>query len=286
MKIKLIKEMLISVCLMVVLLLSACFKPYVIEETMAITPTIARTMDFAKVDRAVKETTAIEPITEAETIMEEITEVESTEIESSEETTDETTETETTEETTKEKATETTKEIVGGVESIGIRTFVPTAPNTPAPYKNPNILKDEITAMVENKGWTYGKAPVSWIYVRPNTKIVSNYRPNGSVKYAAKSEATSGEYGCYLPIFSGTNNVDEYYEGRFYCYDDYSKSTPDGFRFTNGLEDFKIEGIKILDILKYKYPEMVELKKGLYMNGEDYINIVYVKDIYDILNNK
>ena len=278
MKTKLIKEIIMTMCLMATLLLSACFKPYVIDETMAITPTIARTMDFAKVDRAVKETTTIEPVTEAEITTEEVTEVESIEVvESSEGTT---------EETIEETTQETSKEIVGGVESIGIRTFVPTAPNTPAPYKNPNILKDEITAMVENKGWTYGKAPVSWIYVRPNTKLVSNYRPNGSVKYAAKSEATSGEYGCYLPIFSGTNNVDEYYEGRFYCYDDYSKSTPDGFRFTNGLEDFKIEGIKILDILKYKYPEMVELKKGLYMNGEDYINNVYVKDIYDILNNK
>ena len=271
--------------LVVVILLSACFKPYEIDETIAINPTIAKPMDFAKVDRAVKETTTEETTTEV------ITETEETELTetaySIEETTKESIEeTTTTEETTKESTKETTQEITNGVESIGIRTFVPTAPNTPAPSKNPNILKDELTTMLEHKGWTYGKSPVSWIYVRPNTKLVSNYRPNGSAKYQIKSDATSGEYGCYLPIFSGTNNVDEYYEGRFYCYDDYSKSTPDGFRFTNGLEDFKIEGIKILDILKYKYPEMVEIKKGLYINGEEYINIVYVKDIYDILNNK
>ena len=271
--------------LMIVILLSACFKPYVIEETMPVNPTIMRTMDFAKVDRAVKETTTEETTTEviketAETELIETTEsIDETTKESAEETT-------TVEETTKKTVKETIKEITYGVESIGVRTFVPTAPNTPAPNKNPNILKDDLTTMLNNKGWTYGKSPVSWIYVRPNTKIVSNYRPNGSVKYQITSDATSGEYGCYLPIFSGTNNVDEYYEGRFYCYDDYSKSTPDGFRFTNGLEDFKIEGIKILDILKYKYPEMLELKKGLYMNGEEYINIVYVKDIYDILNNK
>ena len=271
--------------LMIVILLYACFKPYVIEETMPVNPTIMRTMDFAKVDRAVKETTTEETTTEviketAETELIETTEsIEETTKESAEETT-------TVEETTKETVKETIKEITYGVESIGVRTFVPTAPNTPAPNKNPNILKDDLTTMLNNKGWTYGKSPVSWIYVRPNTKIVSNYRPNGSVKYQITSDATSGEYGCYLPIFSGTNNVDEYYEGRFYCYGDYSKSTPDGFRFTNGLEDFKIEGIKILDILKYKYPEMLELKKGLYMNGEEYINIVYVKDIYDILNNK
>ena len=271
--------------LMIVILLSACFKPYVIEETMPVNPTIMRTMDFAKVDRAVKETTTEETTTEvikeiAETELIETTEsIDETTKESAEETT-------TVEETTKETVKETIKEITYGVESIGVRTFVPTAPNTPAPNKNPNILKDDLTTMLNNKGWTYGKSPVSWIYVRPNTKIVSNYRPNGSIKYQITSDATSGEYGCYLPIFSGTNNVDEYYEGRFYCYDDYSKSTPDGFRFTNGLEDFKIEGIKILDILKYKYPEMLELKKGLYMNGEEYINIVYVKDIYDILNNK
>ena len=266
--------------LMIVILLSACFKPY-----MPVNPTIMRTMDFAKVDRAVKETTTEETTTEviketAETELIETTEsIDETTKESAEETT-------TVEETTKKTVKETIKEITYGVESIGVRTFVPTAPNTPAPNKNPNILKDDLTTMLNNKGWTYGKSPVSWIYVRPNTKIVSNYRPNGSVKYQITSDATSGEYGCYLPIFSGTNNVDEYYEGRFYCYDDYSKSTPDGFRFTNGLEDFKIEGIKILDILKYKYPEMLELKKGLYMNGEEYINIVYVKDIYDILNNK
>ena len=271
--------------LMIVILLSACFKPYVIEETMPVNPTIMRTMDFAKVDRAVKETTTEETTTEviketAETELIETTEsIDETTKESAEETT-------TVEGTTKETVKETIKEITYGVESIGVRTFVPTAPNTPAPNKNPNILKDDLTTMLNNKGWTYGKSPVSWIYVRPNTKIVSNYRPNGSVKYQITSDATTGEYGCYLPIFSGTNNVDEYYEGRFYCYDDYSKSTPDGFRFTNGLEDFKIEGIKILDILKYKYPEMIELKKGLYMNGEEYINIVYVKDIYDILNNK
>ena len=271
--------------LMIVILLSACFKPYVIEETMPVNPTIMRTMDFAKVDRAVKETTTEETTTEviketAETELIETTEsIDETTKESAEETT-------TVEETTKKTVKETIKEITYGVESIGVRTFVPTAPNTPAPNKNPNILKDDLTTMLNNKGWTYGKSPVSWIYVRPNTKIVSNYRPNGSVKYQITSDATSGEYGCYLPIFSGTNNVDEYYEGRFYCYDDYSKSTPDGFRFTNGLEDFKLEGIKILDILKYKYPEMLELKKGLYMNGEEYINIVYVKDIYDILNNK
>lgn len=287
MKMTSMKKIMITMCLVAILLLNACFKPYVIEETMPINPTIARTMDFAKVDRAVKETTTIEPTTEEETT--ETSEL----VESKEETTEETTkektkeskeESTTLEETTKE--TTIAKEITYGVESIGIRTFVPTAPNTPAPDKNQNMLKDELDTMLSNKGWTYGKSPVSWIYVRPNTKIVSNYRPNGSVKYQIKSNATSGEYGCYLPIFSGTNNVDEYYEGRFYCYEDYSKSTPDGFRFTNGLEDFKIEGIKILDILKYKYPEMIELKKGLYMNGEDYINIVYVKDIYDILNNK
>lgn len=287
MKTKIIKKVAVALCLMTAFFLNACFKPYEINETVAITPTIARTLDFAKVDRAVKETTTIVMSTEEDLTIESIEQIESSEIENTtEKIIEETTTQELKEETTTEVVVETTKEVAGGVEFIGIRTFVPTAQNTPAPYKNPNILKEELTTMVENKGWTYGKSPVSWIYVRPNTKIVSNYRPNGSEKYAVKSDATSGEYGCYLPIFSGSNNVDEYYEGRFYCYDDYSKSTPDGFRFTNGLEDFKIEGIKILDILKFKYPEMAEIKKGLYMNGEEYINIVYVKDVYDILNGK
>ena len=271
------------VCIVLVYMLSACFKPYEIDETIAINPTIKQTENFLKVDRVVKETTTFETTTEIEIYTEEDTDIESSEIiDSSEETSLETEAVETTQETIKE----TTKEIVEGIESIGKKTFVPTAPNTPAPDKNQNILIEELTSIVENKGWTYGKSPVSWIYVRPNTKIVSNYRPNGSAKYAVKSKATSGEYGCYLPIFSDTNNVDEYYEGRFYCYDDYSKSTPDGFRFINGLDDFKLEGIKVLDILKYKYPEITELKRGLYINADKYINIVFVKDLYDILNNK
>lgn len=282
MKINCSKVILLVLSLIVLLSLVACFKPYDIEQTIEINPTIKQARDFLKVDKAVKETTTIETQNE---IMPETEDVEFTE---ETEEIDETKESEkvSIEETSETKKEEITEQSTNSIESIGQKTFVPTAQGTPAPDKNLNILKSELTTMVENKGWTYGKSPVSWIYVRPNTKIVSNYRPNGSVKYAVKSEATSGEYGCYLPIFSGTNNVDEYYEGRFYCFDDYSKSTPDGFRWINGLEDFKIEGIKILDILKYKYPEMVEVKKGLYMNGEDYINIVYVKDIYDILNNK
>lgn len=298
MKISSSKTILLVLSIIMAISLVSCFKPYDIEKTIEINPTIKQTRDFLKVDKAVKETTTVELSTEtlAETLIEDLIETltETDATKTTETNTDTTEEIETSKETKKESTEETkeTKETkieetnTNSIASIGQKTFVPTAPNTPAPDKNPNILKSELTTMVENKGWTYGKSPVSWIYVRPNTKIVSNYRPNGSAKYQITLDATSGEYGCYLPIFSGTNNVDEYYEGRFYCFNDYSKATPDAFRWTNGLEDFKIEGIKILDILKYKYPEMLEIKKGLYLNGEEYINIVYVKDIYDILNNK
>lgn len=282
MKIKLEKITFIALCLVTIFTLSSCFKKYDIKEQVVINPTIETTIDWTKIEKATRETTT-------EMSLETITE-ESETTNYIEETTEATNEMTTemnatsTEETNKETELETKESNIEDL-SLSNTSYVPKALLERAPDTNANILTNELNQMVENKGWTYGKSPISWVYVRPNTRIVSNYRPNGSLKYSIKSNAMSGEYGCFIPIFSNTNNVDEYYEGRFYCFDDYTKDTPNSFRWTNGLNDLKVEGFKVLDILKLKYPDLVELKKGLYQNLDEYINIVYVEELYEILNN-
>lgn len=286
MKMKLEKIAFIALCLATIFTLSSCFKKYDIKEQVVINPTIETTIDWTKIERATRETTTEVPL-------ETITEESETTIyieETTKATNEMTTETNatSTEETNKETEIESKIETEeSNIEDLSLSntSYVPKALLERAPDTNANILTNELTQMVENKGWTYGKSPISWVYVRPNTRIVSNYRPNGSLKYSIKGNAMSGEYGCFIPIFSNTNNVDEYYEGRFYCFDDYTKDTPNSFRWTNGLNDLKVEGFKVLDILKLKYPDLVELKKGLYQNLDEYINIVYVEELYEILNN-
>ena len=133
----------------------------------------------------------------------------------------------------------------------------------------------------EKNKWRFGIIPVTWIYVEPNKQIVSNYKPNGSIKYSIPEGAMSGSSGCFLPIFSGTEDYNKYFEGRFCSFED-TRHNPREFKYTNTLKDVVYKGMSIYDILD-KYYKFDELENGLLDTEAGLINIVYASKLDEIL---
>ena len=133
----------------------------------------------------------------------------------------------------------------------------------------------------EKNKWIFGIIPVTWIYVEPNKQIVSNYKPNGSAKYSIPEGAMSGKDGCFLPIFSGTENYNKYFEGRFCCFED-TRHNPKNFKYTNTLKDVMYKGMSVYDILD-KYYQFDELENGLLDTDAGLINIIYASELNEIL---
>ncbi len=161
--------------------------------------------------------------------------------------------------------------------------------------KYSNTIKDKIssTQMPEKKedgyidisNWKYGHTPIEWLYVKPNVQIISNYKPNSSKNFSSVKNASSGSLGCYLTIFTGnTIAYGDDYEARFYCFDDYGKQLPEEMSFKDSFSDFTYKDKNILEILKYRY-DVETISKGVYKIGDTYINIIYVEELEDILNN-
>ena len=141
------------------------------------------------------------------------------------------------------------------------------------------------TNVVDTVGWTYGMTPCEWIYIEPNIQLVSNYKPNSSPNYAVRSKVSSGLKGCYIPVFIKTEMLSNEYDGRFYVFEDYTKITPDNMLFSNSLRDIKYKNFAIEDILKLKI-NLERTENGLLKNGNQYVNIVYVTDLDNILNGR
>ena len=152
---------------------------------------------------------------------------------------------------------------------------LPSRAGTPA-------LLEELNNLVVNKEWTYGMSPVEWVYIPPNVQLISNYRPNSSKNYAIKSCVMSGERGCYMPVLSKTEMLSNDYDGRLYCFDDYTKIPPTEFRFKNTLNDLRYSEMSIEEILRNAF-ELTKTSNGLLKVGNSYINVVYVSDLDNII---
>ena len=139
--------------------------------------------------------------------------------------------------------------------------------------------------VINLNSWKYGMVPITWIYVAPNTQIISNYKPNTSAKFAYKLKVSSGEKGCYIPVFSKCECVGKDYEGRFYCFEDYTKKSPEELTFGNKFRDLMYGNYNVQELLAKKY-EITELSKGVVMADDVYVNVVYVTELDDIINGK
>lgn len=148
-------------------------------------------------------------------------------------------------------------------------------------YSSVTIEKGEGN-VIDLANWTYGVTPCEWIYVKENTQIISNYKPNTSKNFSVKSNRSSGSMGCFLPVFKKTENYGEDYEGRFYCFDDYSKIEPTDMAFANSLSDLTYGDEKVIDLLKRRYDVKKETSNIYYIN-DTYINVIYVDELYEIL---
>ena len=132
--------------------------------------------------------------------------------------------------------------------------------------------------------WTYGKTPMSWEFIPANKQIVYNYAPNSSTHFAIKHKASSGEKGCYLPVLKDTDNYDEDYEGRFFCFEDYTKKSPEEMSFANTLKSLNYNGLSVYDILSKKYV-IEDINKAVFKANGTYVNVVYVTELDEILEN-
>ena len=148
---------------------------------------------------------------------------------------------------------------------------------------NKNKRQAQVYSVMNSKKWVYGRTPVEWIFVEANKQIVSNYKPNGSKKYAVTENVSSGERGCFVPILSGTENYGDNYEGRFFCFDDTTKD-PTNLPFTNKIADMMYDGRPVGEILgkvmdiNYTQYGIIETDKGL-------VNIIYATDLDEIIKN-
>ena len=130
--------------------------------------------------------------------------------------------------------------------------------------------------------WKYGRTPCEWVFIEPGIQLVSNYRPNSSINFAIKKRVSSGDKGCYVPIFTETNMNGDVFDARLYIFEDYSKSKPEDMQFSNTLDSLTYEGRSIKDILKSSM-QLSEASNGILKRGLEYINIVYVTDLDKML---
>lgn len=152
-------------------------------------------------------------------------------------------------------------------------------PKTNIQTQNAPILEKNV---IDLSNWEYGMTPIEWIYVAPNTQIISNTRPNGSLDFAYKKKASSGEKGCFLTIFTKCEQYGEDYDGRFYCMDDYTKSEPNEMLFKNAFNTLMYNDQNVLDILSKRY-DIQKISKGVYFIGDTYVNVVYCDELDEII---
>ena len=182
---------------------------------------------------------------------------------------EESTETEIVEETTIDK----TKNVYKNTTSMKYKSL--TAPT----------VSDGSAIDINTEGsWEYGRTPLEWIYVAANYQIICNNRPNSSTHFSYKAQASTGELGCYIPIFTNSEAHGADYEGRFYSIEDYTKSPANEMSFSNKFENLLYGDYKIVDLLKEKY-EIGKISNGIWAANGEFINVVYVSELEEIIQN-
>ena len=136
--------------------------------------------------------------------------------------------------------------------------------------------------VIELSAWEYGKTPITWIYVAPNTQIISNNSPNRSANFAYKLSASSGEKGCYMTIFSKGESYGADWDGRFYCFEDYKKTSPEEMKFDTKFSDLKYGDYNIKELLSKRY-KIEDISDGVVKANGTYVNVIYVSELDDII---
>ena len=143
--------------------------------------------------------------------------------------------------------------------------------------------QSQIYSEMGTKKWVYGRTPVEWVFVEANKQLVSNYKPNGSKKYAVTENASSGERGCFVPILSGTDNYGDNFEGRFFCFDDTTKD-PTNLPFSNKIADMSYDGKTVGEILG-KVMDITYTQYGIIETENGLLNVIYATDLDEIIKN-
>ena len=148
-------------------------------------------------------------------------------------------------------------------------------------FKSSNVPSKDKES-VELSGWEYGKTPIEWIYVMPNTQIICNNSPNRSTNFSYKMAASSGSKGCYMTIFSRGECLGSDWDGRFYSFEDYTKVRPEEMRFSNKFEELKYGEYNVKELLEKKY-NIDQVTAGVVKANGYYINVVYISELDEII---
>lgn len=181
--------------------------------------------------------------------------------------------------------------IVGSIEeSVATESIVPEFSlstvydnTTSEKYKSEAVPLRERN-VVEINDWEYGRTPLEWIYVKPNTQIICNNTPNNSINFSYKKQASSGSKGCFMPVFTNSKSFSDDYDGRFYSIYDYTKYQPREMYWsdTATFESLIYKGYQVKELLQKKY-DVVRITRNLIMIGDTYVNIVYVSELDEII---
>ena len=136
--------------------------------------------------------------------------------------------------------------------------------------------------VIDLSGWEYGRTPITWIYVAPNTQIISNNSPNRSANFGYKLSASSGEKGCYMTIFSKGESRGADWDGRFYCFEDYKKTSPEEMKFDTKFSDLKYGDYNVKELLSKRY-KIEDVSDGVVKANGTYVNVIYVSELDDII---
>lgn len=157
------------------------------------------------------------------------------------------------------------------------------------PYSNYATSKYESAAIPASKSkdvdlsfWQYGRTPITWVYVKPNTQIICNNSPNKSPAFAYKLGASSGPKGCFMSIFSKGESVGDDWDGRLYTVEDYKKTPPERLDFDPVFDTLTYGDYKVKELLAKRY-EIEDVNPGLVKANGVYVNVIYVTELDEII---
>ena len=150
-------------------------------------------------------------------------------------------------------------------------------------YQSKNIALSK-GGSVELYDWEYGRTPITWVYVLPNTQLISNNSPNMSPHFSYKVGATSGSKGCYMSIFSKCDTKGDDWDGRLYSVEDYTKSAPENLDFDPIFDKLTYGEHNVKELLSKRY-NIEDVTQGLIKANGEYVNIIYISELDDIIAN-
>ena len=143
-------------------------------------------------------------------------------------------------------------------------------------------LEHTAALSIDLHSWEYGRTPITWVFVAPNTQIISNNSPNMSPNFAYKVGASSGSKGCYMSIFSKGESKGTDWDGRLYLVEDYKKTAPENLDFDPIFDKLTYGEHNVKELLSKRY-ELEDVTPGLVKANGAYVNVIYVSELDDII---